>query len=406
MPVNPLSPSNTNISGAYDVNQWNYVRNTPNGPFAQQVAQGRVSAHLVRATNRRQSFDAQGAVTYTKEPDKELQSQVTVARQNNLPVNFYDRAIPKNIAGANASDTSVAEAQGRQQAQQFLQYVKPYLKPGDSVTGDFEEVPTANPASKTINEWKNASPLQRIAYVKAYMDELDKQTGTKATFYTAPGFMSDYLPYPLKAGANVTQADADRYNKMYQELAQNRPLWLVDSYTQTQRADSNGANRNNRLSYPDLFQVPPVIRQVGLADVRNGNFPLGGKNTDMSTSNPNLDQNVMNETLKERVNRSYQAQSVSFAPGHKNAWEVTQIQNSLKAAGIWNGSINGVYDENLKKAVEAFQRKNNLPVTGTVDYNTLQALPMQAITRTPANGQDGSRSNGLDPAKQNQQIKR
>lgn len=54
--------------------------------------------------------------------------------------------------------------------------------------------------------------------------------------------------------------------------------------------------------------------------------------------------------------------------------EVIAIQKKLNELGYYNGSIDGSFGTNTKKAVIAFQRDNNLSADGVVGDKTLEAL--------------------------------
>lgn len=53
---------------------------------------------------------------------------------------------------------------------------------------------------------------------------------------------------------------------------------------------------------------------------------------------------------------------------------VMLIQNHLKAAGFYDGPIDGIYGQGLKKAVEKFQKKHGLPITGGVNQAVYREL--------------------------------
>ena len=54
--------------------------------------------------------------------------------------------------------------------------------------------------------------------------------------------------------------------------------------------------------------------------------------------------------------------------------EVTKIQQKLKEYGYYTYKIDGIYGSRTKKAVEEFQRNNNLKVDGIAGAQTLKAL--------------------------------
>ena len=54
--------------------------------------------------------------------------------------------------------------------------------------------------------------------------------------------------------------------------------------------------------------------------------------------------------------------------------EVTAVQLALRRQGYYRGPIDGSIGPASQRAIRSFQRDNDLPVTGTVDSNLLQAL--------------------------------
>src|SRR5207244_7000219 len=63
---------------------------------------------------------------------------------------------------------------------------------------------------------------------------------------------------------------------------------------------------------------------------------------------------------------------------------VRQIQQRLLDLGYWIPGVDGAYGFTTQQAVYAFQKVNGLPVTGSVDQRTGQALD-RANRPTPAN---------------------
>lgn len=53
---------------------------------------------------------------------------------------------------------------------------------------------------------------------------------------------------------------------------------------------------------------------------------------------------------------------------------VRQVQTLLKQKGFYRGSVNGVFDQQTRKAVMAFQKSKNLPVDGIVGPQTMAAM--------------------------------
>ena len=79
---------------------------------------------------------------------------------------------------------------------------------------------------------------------------------------------------------------------------------------------------------------------------------------------------------KEKVNH---AQKIDNRRGrtHHPAWTKDQIkeaQAGLAKAGYFKGEPSGVMGKKTRKAIRAYQKANNLPVTGRLDDELLTKL--------------------------------
>jgi peptidoglycan hydrolase-like protein with peptidoglycan-binding domain len=82
--------------------------------------------------------------------------------------------------------------------------------------------------------------------------------------------------------------------------------------------------------------------------------------------------------LKASKQRLYQAKSgkrTGFAlqPGDKGR-EVEQLQEALRQAGSYKGPIDGIYDDDVKKAVQAYQKTRNINADGIAGATTMDAM--------------------------------
>jgi peptidoglycan hydrolase-like protein with peptidoglycan-binding domain len=53
---------------------------------------------------------------------------------------------------------------------------------------------------------------------------------------------------------------------------------------------------------------------------------------------------------------------------------VVKMQSDLKSLGYYKGQVDGVYGSETTKAIEAFQKDHNLPVTGKLDNKTVYEI--------------------------------
>jgi Ca-activated chloride channel family protein len=82
--------------------------------------------------------------------------------------------------------------------------------------------------------------------------------------------------------------------------------------------------------------------------------------------------------LKASKQRLYQAkqgnrQLYSMKPGDTGV-AVEQLQQALKAAGYYNGPIDGKYDDDVKTAVEAYQQAQHMSADGVAGAATMDSL--------------------------------
>lgn len=71
--------------------------------------------------------------------------------------------------------------------------------------------------------------------------------------------------------------------------------------------------------------------------------------------------------------------------------EVTQIQTILKEKGYYSGNADGIFGEQTRKAVIAFQKDNGLSADGIAGEKTLAAL---GLGKTDASGEQNQQTGG------------
>jgi peptidoglycan hydrolase-like protein with peptidoglycan-binding domain len=57
---------------------------------------------------------------------------------------------------------------------------------------------------------------------------------------------------------------------------------------------------------------------------------------------------------------------------------VRAVQTALQQQGLFSGKVDGEWGPMTKRAVLRYQRRNNLPRTGTLDVGTLQSMNITA----------------------------
>lgn len=63
----------------------------------------------------------------------------------------------------------------------------------------------------------------------------------------------------------------------------------------------------------------------------------------------------------------------------KKKLQVMRVQIALAQLGFYMGEVNGVYDDETKDAVRLFQRLKDLPESGLMTTETLNALGVPAV---------------------------
>lgn len=79
--------------------------------------------------------------------------------------------------------------------------------------------------------------------------------------------------------------------------------------------------------------------------------------------------------------------------GRVSRSDVQQIQQKLQQAGLYRGRIDGLEGPETQQALRSYQHRNNLPVTGTIDQQTLANLNVAGVgvgSSTPPNSANGT----------------
>jgi peptidoglycan hydrolase-like protein with peptidoglycan-binding domain len=117
-------------------------------------------------------------------------------------------------------------------------------------------------------------------------------------------------------------------------------------------------------------------------------------------STPGWSQEAPGETRQPDPNLTRPGRGELSAPGihHLGTPELPKndmqaVEEALKAKGYEVGLIDGVADDNLRKAIRSFQQDNGIPITGMVDQRTAAKLDVRiSNSRGSQSGTPGSRS--------------
>lgn len=107
-----------------------------------------------------------------------------------------------------------------------------------------------------------------------------------------------------------------------------------------------------------------------------GSVPAAGLLAQTPAAKPNPSSGMQHAPAVKSTPQDSTA-SKSATRTHHAAWSKDQIkeaQAGLAKAGYFKGEPNGVYGKKTRKAIRAYQKANNLPVTGRLDDELLTKL--------------------------------
>ncbi len=161
------------------------------------------------------------------------------------------------------------------------------------------------------------------------------------------------------ASAEATLAESDRLQKEQVKLYQSGKH---DEARKNMTALAKDLEEKNRALNDDR-----VRRKIEAINVEN-------RQMNEAAASPSAQQDY----LKSSKQRLYQAKSgkrTGFAlqTGDKGL-EVERLQQALKKAGNYKGPIDGVYDTDVKEAVEAYQRSKNMNADGVAGASTMDSM--------------------------------
>jgi Ca-activated chloride channel family protein len=184
-------------------------------------------------------------------------------------------------------------------------------------------------------------------------------------------------------------------------FTQNLSVNVSADRTAVDRARNKEASAEAMLAESDRFQKEQVkLYQSGKRDEAQKNMTHLAK--DLETKNRslndervrrkieaiNVENRQMNEAaasptaqkdyLKASKQRLYQAKSgkragFSLQKGDKGL-EVERLQEALKQAGTYKGPIDGVYDTDVKEAVETYQKSKSISADGVAGAATMDSM--------------------------------
>ena len=107
-----------------------------------------------------------------------------------------------------------------------------------------------------------------------------------------------------------------------------------------------------------------------------GSVPAAGLLAQTPAAKPNPSSGMQHATSVKPTQQD-SAASKSAVQAHHAKWSKDQIkeaQAGLVKAGYFKGEPNGVLGKKTRKAIRAYQKANNMPVTGRLDDELLTKL--------------------------------
>lgn len=243
----------------------------------------------------------------------------------------------------------------------------------------------------------------------AYMVNLD----SKIMYYAFAGNLKDYVEGKVDADADISVDTADRkYSRTYAEGDSGEEvqeykyiLYYLDYLSdepndhfnkETLRAvksyqESHGLNESGLLDKTtmqslddeiieyrqgkqsdDILRYSKILYYLGyLKKTPQKRFTA---DTKIAVENYQKKKSItVTGTMNVQTRRSLDGETPVYKKGHKGS-EIKEYQKILIRTGDLKGSADGNFDDRTKKAVESYQKKNNLKVNGTIDADTQKKL--------------------------------
>lgn len=189
----------------------------------------------------------------------------------------------------------------------------------------------------------------------------------------------------------------------------------VDVYTKAiaKQTDAVQAYRNRGIAYAKLgdakrafddfdnaihlgLEEAVVYNERGIAAYQLGNVEQARESFNRAIAlDPELGQSYNNRAMTYRQIGNYEQAMQDLRQANQlgltsaSAYlqtlrdEVRQLQTHLQKAGFNPGPVDGIPGSQTRTALQAYQRRQGLPVTGRFDLATRQTLGLQPITSKP-----------------------
>jgi len=144
---------------------------------------------------------------------------------------------------------------------------------------------------------------------------------------------------------------------------------------QYEAGDKQAALANISALQQRISSVNATIKDVRLAKKSEG---LALESSEMAAADQSPAAKA--DYLKSSKQRFYYAQkgkqSFSMLRNGDDGYQVKQLQQKLKDQNLYSGTVDGEFSPEVEKAVEEYQKQNNIPADGVAGPATLKKLDM------------------------------
>src|ERR1051325_6761919 len=173
-----------------------------------------------------------------------------------------------------------------------------------------------------------------------------------------------------------------------------------------QRAPTSGAFFNGGLAMKKLVLTTASVFALGIAGMGIGSAQTTSSSPNAQTPSPSAQTPYASPTAQSPSSSAQTPSSTTVSQGAQgqaaavnlSESQIKQVQQQLKNAGLYRGSVDGEMGPETKQAVSQFQQQHGLGQTGVVDQQTLSALSTNQSGAGSTMGSPGAQPSGAGSA--------
>lgn len=227
-----------------------------------------------------------------------------------------------------------------------------------------------------LNEIKNEKlpPLQQVL-VKAQDDLKKIEAGIKDAQATLSALQIERLKGSVQdtdkitTALNAIRADQKEVNDIKIKIAQQAESAGVHLEETRIVTDATKYQRDQAINAVRATLDEIIKHNQGIGQITT---KLAGLNADITAQSDRLKTVGVNVTLIEQGSKEMPKPVLVQTDLRPSEWR--QIQNRLKIEGLYKASITGRLDGNTTQAIRAYQRNNNISVTGVLSPEQINLL--------------------------------